>query len=50
MPAPLVLRDAAAALLVLPGDRYLLQLRDLHAYRRTRSLPRPEHRIVTPQK
>jgi dolichol-phosphate mannosyltransferase len=29
---------------------YLLQLRDLHAYRRTRSLPRPEHRIVTPQK
>lgn len=25
---------------------YLRQLRDLHAYRRTRHLPRPEHRIV----
>lgn len=26
---------------------YLRQLRDLHAHRRTRHLPRPEHRIVT---
>jgi dolichol-phosphate mannosyltransferase len=26
---------------------YLRQLRDLHAYRRSRHLPRPEHRIVT---
>jgi dolichol-phosphate mannosyltransferase len=26
---------------------YLRQLRDLHAYRRARHLPRPEHRIVT---
>lgn len=26
---------------------YLRQLRDLHAYRRTRHLPRPEHRVVT---
>ena len=27
---------------------YLRQLRDLHAYRRTRQLPRPEHRVVSP--
>lgn len=26
---------------------YLRQLRDLHAYRRSRHLPRPEHRVVT---
>lgn len=26
---------------------YLRQLRDLHAYRRTRHLPRPEHRVVS---
>ena len=27
---------------------YLRQLRDLHAYRRSRHLPRPEHRVVSP--